>query len=80
MMEKATIIEMGDSQAVCLPRGVHFDGTEVFVGEVDGLVVLVPVGAPWSTLNRSLELFSDDFMASREQPESAERANPGFDD
>ena len=45
----------------------------VYIKRVGNAVVLIPFHEPWQSLFDSLELFSDDFMAQREQPEQQER-------
>lgn len=72
-MDTAKIFQSGRSQAVRLPKDYRFDGTQVFVKKVGNAVVLIPYQDGWETLLESLDLFSDDFMANREQPEQQER-------
>ncbi len=70
-MKTARLFTNGRSQAVRLPRECRFAGKEVYVGKLDDLVVLFPTGSPWISLLRSLDQFSADFMADREQPAKA---------
>ena len=72
-MRTAKLFWNGQSQAVRLPREYRFEGDKVFVKRVGDAVVLLPYHAPWDTLFDSLALFSEDFMARREQPELSER-------
>jgi antitoxin VapB len=65
-MDTAKLFKNGQSQAVRLPKQYAFQGTEVFVKRVAGVVMLIPKnGDPWKPFIDSLEKFSDDFMASR---------------
>lgn len=73
-METARLFMNGRSQAVRLPKEFRFEGEEVFIKKVGNAVVLIPHNEPWETLFASLALFSDDFMETREQPESQTRA------
>lgn len=73
MVDTAKIFMNGRSQAVRLPKEYRFEGNEVFIKKVGDAVVLIPYYAPWQTLFESLDMFSDDFMESREQPEMQER-------
>jgi antitoxin VapB len=68
-METAKIFMDGENQVVQLPEEYHFEGSEVYIKKVGNTVVLVPFDASWETLFDSLELFSDDFMQERDQPE-----------
>ena len=65
----AKIFKNGPSQAVRLPKEFRFEGDEVFTKRAGNAVVLLPISHPWEALVASLEMFSDDFLTSREQPE-----------
>ena len=75
-METGRLFMNGGSQAVRLPRAFRFKGTQVFVKRIGNGVVLLPYNAPWQTLFDSLDLFSDDFMQTRDQPEQQVREAP----
>jgi antitoxin VapB len=72
-METAKLFMNGRSQAVRLPKEYRFDGDEVFIKRVGKAVLLIPHHDSWQTLFDSLDQFSDDFMASRDQPEQQAR-------
>lgn len=72
-MDIAKLFLNGRSQAVRLPREYRFEGTEVFIKRVGKTVVLIPVTESWQTMIDSLDLFSDDFLASRDQPQEQAR-------
>jgi antitoxin VapB len=67
-METAKLFKNGKSQAVRLPKEFRFGSDRVYIKRVGDAVVLLPYQTPWKTLLDSLSLFSDDFMAEREQP------------
>ncbi|HRN68499.1 MAG TPA: type II toxin-antitoxin system VapB family antitoxin [Promineifilum sp.] len=68
-MDTARIFIHDNDQAICLPEGYRFEGTEVYIQKVGNVVVLSPVAGSWQTLIDSLGQFSDDFMENREQPD-----------
>ena len=68
-MKTAKLFQNGRSQAVRLPKEFRFTGHEVFIKKQGNAVVLIPTLDPWTSLIDSLDLFSDDFMESREQPQ-----------
>ncbi len=68
-METAKLFQNGKSQAVRLPRAYRFQGTKVYIKKVGNAVVLIPEQDSWQSLADSLAMFSDDFMAQRDQPE-----------
>ncbi|MGA7732231.1 MAG: type II toxin-antitoxin system VapB family antitoxin [Chloroflexia bacterium] len=67
-MDTAKLFKKGRSQAVSLPEGYSFSGDKVFIKKIGDIVLLVPEDKPWQPLFESLELFTEDFMAEREQP------------
>jgi antitoxin VapB len=71
-LKKAKLFRNGDSQAVRLPKEFRFEGSEVLIRRLGAGVVLLPVSQSWDTLVASLAKFPDDFMQSRDQPQSAD--------
>jgi len=67
-METAKLFQNGKSQAVRLPKQYRFQGDRVYIKKLGEAVILLPVHNSWQSLTTSLSLFSDDFMAEREQP------------
>ena len=72
-MQTAKLFKNGKSQAVRLPKEFRFQGEEVFIKRVGDVVVLLPQTSSWQTLWDSLDLFTADFMESRDQPEEQMR-------
>ncbi len=72
-MDIAKIFINGRSQAVRLPKDYRLEGSEVYVKKIDDVVLLIPKNSAWKTLESSLNYFSDDFMAQRNQPEIENR-------
>jgi antitoxin VapB len=69
----ARLFRNGQSQAVRLPKDFRFEGDFVYVKRSGNAVVLLPAKGAWSALVESLDMFSDDFMAERSQPEAQKR-------
>lgn len=72
-MKTAKLFENGRSQAVRLPKECRFDGHEVCVKKHEDMVILFPRSSAWHALLESLDAFSEDFMADRNQPAAQER-------
>lgn len=72
-MRTAKLFKNGGSQAVRLPKEFRFEGSRVFIKKVGDAVVLLPRQDSWDVLFKSLSQFTDDFMATREQPVSQGR-------
>jgi antitoxin VapB len=67
-MKTAKLFKNGQSQAVRLPKEFRFEGEEVFIKKSGDTVVLFPTDRSWESLFGSLDKFSKDYMAEREQP------------
>jgi len=57
----------------CDCEGMSLRGNEVFVRKYEDIVILFSKRSPWAPLMHSLDEFTDDFMAERNQPEPQER-------
>jgi antitoxin VapB len=72
-MKTAKLFRNGQSQAVRLPKEFRFEGDFVYVKKSGNAVVLLPASGIWASLVESLDEFSNDFMADRNQPKAQER-------
>lgn len=72
-MDTAKIFKNGQSQAIRLPKGYRFRSAKVYLKRMGNAVVLIPEYDSWQTLIESLSMFSDDFMAERNQPSAQTR-------
>jgi antitoxin VapB len=72
-MKTAKLFRNGQSQAVRLPKEFRFEGEYVFVKKSGNAVILLPASGAWDSLIQSLDKFSDDFLAERNQPARQER-------
>lgn len=75
-MQTAKVFKNGRSQAVRLPKDCRFDDPEVYVKKLDNVVLLLPKTDPWASLVASLDKFTDDFLAERDQPPQQGRGKP----
>jgi antitoxin VapB len=73
-MDTARLFQSGRSQAVRLPKEYRFTGTEVVVKHFGNGVLLLPVDAPWQTLEAGLAAFEPGFVMTRQQPDEQIRA------
>lgn len=67
-MKTAKLFQNGQNQAVRLPKEFRFEGDAVFIKKSGSAVVLIPQVNSWDSLIGSLDQFSDDFLADRDQP------------
>lgn len=73
MATTAKLFMTGRSQAVRLPKSLRFEGTEVIAKRFGNGVLLLPIDAPWSTMQEALTEFEPGFRIEREQPTQAPR-------
>ncbi len=73
LMKTAKLFRNGQSQAVRLPKEFRFEGDFVYVKKSGNAIVLLPAKGIWRSLVESLDKFSDDFMAERDQPDAQKR-------
>ncbi|MGX9726655.1 MAG: type II toxin-antitoxin system VapB family antitoxin [Candidatus Electronema sp. VV] len=59
-MHTAKLFVNGRSQAVRLPRGFNFKGTDVFIQKVGDSVILFPKDKVWETFLSGLNRFTDE--------------------
>jgi antitoxin VapB len=75
-VDTAKLFKNGQSQAVRLPKQYAFEGTEVFVKRIGGMVILVPkTENPWNLFRDSLEKFTDDAFNFKREQGSLEKRN-----
>lgn len=72
-VKTAKLFRNGQSQAVRLPKEFRFDGDEVFIKKSGSAVVLIPLVNSWDSLFGSLDKFTKDYMADRNQPRPQKR-------
>ena len=72
-MQTAQLFRDGQCQAVRLPDEFRLEGGPVYIKKVRNVIVLIPEQHPWQALFDSLEQFTEDYMAGREQTISQER-------
>ena len=74
-MDTAKIFQNGQSQAIRLPKEYRFRGTKVYIKRMGNAVVLIPEFDSFQPLIESLDMFSADFLAGRQQPDIQAREN-----
>jgi antitoxin VapB len=72
-MKTAKLFQNGQSQAVRLPKEFRFEGDAVFIKKSGSAVVLIPLVNSWDSLIGSLDKFTKDYMADRDQPKQQKR-------
>jgi antitoxin VapB len=73
-MKTAKLFKNGRSQGVRLPLEFRFEGDHVFLKLAGNGILLLPAKRAWDSLVQSLDHFSEDFLADREQPAQQRRS------
>jgi antitoxin VapB len=72
-MDTAKIFENGRSQAVRLPRKYRFSGDDVYIKQIDDVVMLIPKDKVWKIFRASLDKFSEDLNFTRDNEPPQDR-------
>lgn len=72
-MRTAKLFRNGQSQAVRLPKEFRFEGEFVYIKKSGNAIILLPAAGAWDSLFQSLNQFSPDFLARRDQPSGQDR-------
>ena len=72
-MNTAKLKMQGNKQLAVLPDGFQLVGEEVHIKKVGNAIILILKNNRWQTLWNSLDLFSDNFIETRDQPPLQER-------
>ena len=62
-MKVVKIFSDGETQLVPLPKDFKFKSSEVVIKQIDGGLLIVPVGATLAGILESLDMFTDDFFS-----------------
>jgi antitoxin VapB len=60
-------------QAIKIPENLKIKDNMVYIKKVGNCLCIIPYHQPWQSLFDSLQLFSDDFMDNRSQPQQQQR-------
>ena len=66
-MNTAKLRMQGNEPLAILPDGFQLVGEEVYIKKVGNAIILIPKNNPCQTLWNRLDLFSDDFLTTRDQ-------------
>ena len=73
-MQIVKVFKSGNSQAVRIPKEFSIEEKELYIQKIGNTLVLTSMNDPWSSLRKSLTMFSEDvFSNGREQPKNQER-------
>ena len=65
MIETAKVFTNGGSQAIRLPKSCRFQEDEVSIQRIGDITIIIPKGNKWSSMIKSLDMFTEDFMEDR---------------
>jgi antitoxin VapB len=74
IMLSSKVFTSGNSQAIRLPKDYQVEDKDLFIQKIGNTIILFPKKNPWEAFEKSLNEFSDDFMADgRKQPKMQKR-------
>lgn len=71
--ETVKIQKKSGSQIIQIPEGLKIEDDKVYLKKVGNSIYVIPFHNPWDSLIDSTELFTNDFLDEREQPNLQER-------
>ena len=72
-MDTAKIFENGRSQAVRLPEAYRFSGNDLFIKNIDDVIMFIPKDKVWKIFRESLSKLYDDITFTRDNDVSQTR-------
>ena len=71
--EKISLKKRSGRQVIELPDNLRIDDDTVYLKKVGNSIYVIPYHNPWESFINSVEEFSEDYMAERNQPSQAKR-------
>lgn len=62
-----------DGQIIEIPENLKINDNKVYLKKIGNSLYIIPFHNPWENLFESLDVFTDDYMTNREQPENEKR-------
>ncbi len=71
--ETVKIKKKSGAQTIQIPAAFKIEDDKVYLKKVGNTIYVIPFHNPWESLIQSTELFTNDFLDERDQPEIQER-------
>ena len=72
-LEEINIQYISGSQVIQIPDNLKIDDDKVYLKKVGNILYIIPFHNPWQNMVDSVNIFSDDFMDSRQEPKHQSR-------
>ena len=72
-LEEINIQDISGSQVIQIPDNLKIDDDKVYLKKAGNILYIIPFHNPWQNMVDSLNIFSDDFMDSRQEPKHQSR-------
>lgn len=63
------IVTNSGLQGIAIPEGMEIDDNKVYLKRVGNSLFVIPFHEPWRNMIESVDIFTEDFMESRHQPD-----------
>ena len=60
-------------QAIRIPETLKINDDKVYLKKIGNSLYIIPFHNPWENLIESLDIFTSDFMTTRDQPDNQKR-------
>lgn len=67
------IINQKGYQSIQIPDEMKIDDNKVYLKKLGNIIYIIPFHNPWQNLIESLDIFTEDFMDDRNQPDVQQR-------
>ena len=67
------IVTNSGLQGIAIPEGMEIDDNKVYLKRVGNSLFVIPFHEPWRNMIDSVDIFTEDFMESRHQPDGQDR-------
>ena len=71
--ETVKIKKKSGAQIIQLPEALSIDDDKVYLKRVGNSIYVIPFHAPWESMIKSTDMFTEDFLDQRDQPELQKR-------
>ena len=71
--ETVKIKKKSGAQIIQLPEALSIDDDKVYLKRVGNSIYVIPFHAPWESMIKSTDMFTEDFLDQRDQPDLQKR-------
>ncbi len=62
-----------NGEEITIPKNMELNVEKVYLKKIGNTIQIIPADKPWENLIKSLDLFTNDYMETRDQPDQQSR-------